>query len=157
MSKVNVEHTNVKDSFFVSAATIATGWKPGQIFTLDTTGKLAQLATTSDNALFVGIDDPTALSAPPTGSLVTGIYGSGSRFIIDHTAEVAAGSAVYAFEPDVLTASVMSDLFCSSNGKWTTNEWASGSLGASGSVLGKLLQVPAASNSYGLEIKLTGM
>ena len=156
MSKVNVEHTQVKDSFFVSAATIATGWKPGMIMTLDTTGKLGQLSANNDSAMFVAIDDPTALSAPPTGSLVTGIYGSGTRFIIDHTAEVAAGSAVYAFEADVLMASTNTALYCSSNGKWTTSQ-ASGSVAASGSVLGRVMQVPAASNSYSLEIKLTGM
>jgi hypothetical protein len=152
MSKVNVEHTTIKDSFFVSAATITTSWKPGMIFKLDTTGNLAALATNSQEAMFVAIDDPTALSAPPTGSLVTGIYGGGTRFIIDHTPEVAAADATRAYESDVAPAAVNADLFCSANGKWTTNPPPT-----TGSVLGKLMKVPAAANNYNLEIKLVAL
>ena len=153
MSKVIVKHAAIKDTFAVTAATVATGWIPGQIFKLSTTGNEAALAASNDQAMFVGIDATTELAAPPTGSLLTGIYGSGTRFVIDHSAEVAASSATRAYESDVESLGVNADLYGSANGKWTGEFPTSGSA----SVLGKLMIVPAAGNNYSPEIKLLNL
>ena len=151
MSKINIRHAAAKDSFFVTAATITTGWLAGQLFKLNPTGDYTLLAANNEQAVFVAIDGPTELSAPPTGSLVTGMYGAGTRFVIDHTPEVAASSASRAYESDVESASTNAYLYGSLNGKWTTTN------PTSGSILGQLLQVPGADNNYSLEIKLLGL
>lgn len=148
MSKVIIYRAFAKDSFPVAAATIATGWLPGQGFKLNTTGDAASLATT-DTVMFIGVDDDDELSAPPTGSLLTGIYGSGTKFVIDHTEDVAAGSATRAYNTssgNPESGSTNADLYMDASGKWTTT--------ATGSVKGKMYQVPAASNNYGLGIIL---
>ena len=153
MSKINPKRAFAKDSFFVTPATIATGWIAGQLFKLNTTGDYAQLSTGNGNAVFVALDGPTELAAPPTGSIVTGMYGAGTRFVIDHTPEVIAGNANRAYESDVESAAVNSYLYGSANGKWTST----GGISSSGSVLGQLLQIPSASNNYRLEIKLLSL
>jgi hypothetical protein len=152
MSKVIIKHAAIKDTFPVTAATITTSWKSGQIFTLSSTGEYASLAGSNDAAMFVAIDGPTELSAPPTGSLLTGIYGSGTRFVIDHSAEVAASSTSYAYEADVPNLAINADLYCSASGKWTGVLPVAGSA----SVLGKVMSLPTAGNNYNLEIKLLG-
>jgi hypothetical protein len=148
MSEVRVYHKGAADSYSVTAATIATGWLPGQCFTLATTG-LATLASGS-NTMFVGIEEETDLVAPPTGSLVTGVYGCGTKIGISHVAEVAAASAVRAY--DTVTGNpeagpLSADLYVNAVGKWST-------LVASGSVLGKIWEVPEAANSFTLGIIL---
>lgn len=151
MSKINIKHAAVKDSFFVTVATVTTSWTAGQLFKLNTTGDYAALANSNASAVFVGIDGPTELSAPPTGSLLTGIFGAGTRFVIDHTPEVTASLATRAYESDVESGSINAYLYGSLNGKWTTTN------PGSGSILGQLLQIPSAANNYALEIKLLGL
>ena len=148
MSEVRVYHKGAADSYAVTAATIATGWIPGQCFTLATTG-LATLASGS-NTMFLGIEEETTLAAPPTGSLVTGIYGDGTKVAISHIAEVAAGSAARAYDTVVgnpEAGALAADLYVNAVGKWST-------LVASGSVLGKMWEIPEASNSFTLGIIL---
>ncbi len=148
MSKVILLHSPVKDTFPVAPATVNTGWLPGQGFALNSTGEYAEISNT-DNTLFIGIDDDTELSAPPTGSLLTGIYGAGTKFIVDHSPEVAAGSAVRAYDTvsgNPESASYNANLYINSDGKWTTT--------ATGSVKGKLFQKPAADNNYDLGVIL---
>jgi len=145
MSKVVIYHAAAKESYAVAAATITTTWLPGQAGALDTTGKLAELAVV-DNTMFVLVDDEDELSAPPTGSLVTGIYGAGTKFVIDHSEEVAASSATRAYAANVESASPNDSLYIGTDAKWTTV--------ATGSVKGKLFQVPVAANNYGAGIIL---
>ncbi len=145
MSKIIPLHVPYKDTWYVASATVTTGWKPGQAGKLDSTGQFAVLAV-ADATMFIMMDDPTELSSPPTGSLVTGFYGSGSKFIIDHSAEVAAGDATRAYESDVTSAAMNADLYISVNSKWTSI--------ATGSVKGKMYQLPTANNNYGLGVLL---
>ena len=143
MSKVLIYKSNAKDTFAVASATITTGWMPGQLGTLDTTGKLAEVAIT-DETMFILADDPTDLNSPPTGSLVTCLYGSGTKVVIDHSEEVLASSADRAYHSSVESAIPGASLYVDSTGKWTA--------AVTGSVYGKLFQVPAASNNYGLGV-----
>jgi hypothetical protein len=145
MSKIIPLQIQWKDTFPISQATINTGWIPGQAFAYDSTGQYAQLAT-GDDTIAIAMDPTNSLSSPPSGSLLTGFYGSGSKFIIDHSAEVAAASATRAYETDVLSASENANLFISGNAKWTTV--------GTGSVKGKLFQIPTSTNSYSVGIIL---
>jgi hypothetical protein len=147
MSKVIVYRAFAKDSFPVTAGTIAAGWVAGQCMTLEGQGLFAKVAY-FDQALFVAGDNPTELSAPPTGSLVTGYYGTGSKLVIDHTAEVAAGSTVRAYSTtgNPESAALNADLYTNASGQWTTT--------ASGSIKAKLFQIPSAVNNFGLGIIL---
>lgn len=145
MSKVIVYRAFAKDTYHVADGTVTTGWLPGQAFKLDSTGAYAELAIT-DETMFIGVDDDDELSAPPTGSLLTGIYGSGTKFKIDHTEEVEASSASRAYASDVESASANADLYIDSDGKWTGV--------ATGSVKGKLYQVPTADNNYTVGVVL---
>jgi len=145
MSKVIILHKLWADTFPVTAATVATTWLPGQAFCLNSTGDYASLADV-DNTMFIGIDDEDEVSAPPTGSLLSGIYGSGTKFIVDHSEEVAAGSSTRVYETEVASASPNASLYISTTGTWQTT--------ATGSVKGKLFQVPSADNNYGMGVIL---
>jgi hypothetical protein len=106
MGKVYVYRAAAKDTFPVARPLIVTTWNPGQIFCLNTTGEFAQLAS-GNNAIGVGQCDDLEVSAPPTGSVVTILYGDGTKIFIDHSLEVAAGSASRAYSTDAaLTASI---------------------------------------------------
>jgi hypothetical protein len=148
MSKVIIYHAGAKDTFKVASATVTTGWLPGQTGTLDTTGANVKLAVT-DETMFVLADDDDELNTPPTGALVTCVYGAGTKLVIDHSEEVTAGSSTRAYDtvsgnPESGTPGA--DLYINSDSKWTTT--------STGSVKAKLYQVPAASNSYGLGVIL---
>lgn len=143
MSKVILYRGLAKDSFPIAAATIATGWLPGQGFKLNSTGEYAELGSV-DTVMFVGMDDDDEIATPPSASVLTGLYGAGTKFVIDHTEEVAASSAARAYEADVASAPMNALLYMSANGKWTTV--------ATGSVKGQLWQIPNASNNYGLGV-----
>jgi hypothetical protein len=147
MSKVIVYRAFARDTFPVAAATIATGWLPGQCFQLTSTGEYAQVAVT-DGTMFVAVDDDLELSAPPTGSVMTGVYGSGTKIVIDHTEEVDAGSTTYAYSATGAPSagSANADLYINEVGKWTTT--------STGSVKGKMFQIPSAANNYSLGIIL---
>jgi hypothetical protein len=146
MSRVLMSRVFAKDTFKVAADVVATGWKPGQFFYLNTAGE-ARLAT-GDNALFMGVDPSDRLSTPPTGSVLTGVYGIGSKVYINHANEKAAVDNVYAFNTDVLGASIGDNLWVDGSGKLTVT----GSLAGTGSVIAKVIQVPAASNDYTLGV-----
>ena len=98
--------------------------------------------------MFIGVDDDLEVSHPPTGSLLTGIYGSGTKFVVDHSAEVAAGSATRAYSgtgnPE--SGAINANLYLNASGAFSTT--------ATGSVKGKMFQVPAASNNFGLGVVL---
>lgn len=145
MSKVILYHAPVKDYFPIAAATINAGWMPGQAFKFKSTGDYVELAVT-DDTMFIGIDDDDELSAPPSGSLVTVIYGAGARFVIDHSEEVAASNAARAYASGVESAALNANLYINDASKWTVS--------ATGSVKGKLYQIPSASNNYGLGVLL---
>lgn len=144
MSKVIVLNGNAKDTFHVSAAVIATGWLPGQCAVLNSTGTSLQIASV-DNVLGVMGDDDDELSAPPTGSLCTVYYGSGTKILISHAEEVAAGSAARAYASGVESMSLAApNLYLTTDGKWTNT--------ATGSVKGVAFQIPDAGNSYTLGV-----
>ncbi len=145
MSKVIVYHKQAADTFNVLDATVNTGWLPGQLGTLDSTGKNVDLAVT-DETMFLLADDDDELASPPTGSLVTCLYGAGTKVVIDHSEEVAAGSATRAYASNVESATPAQDLYVDSDAKFTTT--------ATGSVKAKVFQVPSASNNYGLGVIL---
>lgn len=145
MSKVIVYHAYAKDTYPVTAATKTTGWLPGQGFAYDSTGDYVAVAVV-DNVMMIAIDDDDELSAPPTGSLVTGVYGSGTKILIDHSEEVTAGSSTRAYDSEVESASLNANLYISTTGKWQTT--------ATGSVRGKLWRIPKAANNYQLGVVL---
>ena len=106
MSKVYVYRAAAKDTYPVAANTVVSGWVPGNLFCMNTTGEFAQLAS-GNNTMFVGMEEENDISTFPTGSVVSAIYGSGTRFVVDHSIEVAAGSAVRCYSTDApLTASI---------------------------------------------------
>jgi hypothetical protein len=148
MSKLIVYHKVFADSFFVTPSTITTGWIPGNLFQLDSTGGFAQLAST-DNTMFIAQDSTTELSSPPTGSLLTGLYGNGSKLAIDHTYEVSQGSATRAYSTSGNPESGKTNqaLYVNASGQFTTT--------VTGSVKARIWQVPAASNNYSLGVTLT--
>lgn len=145
MSKVILYQAFAKDTFPITPQTIATGWLPGQGFQLNSTGDYAQVGDT-DNVMFIGIDDDLEVKNPPSASVLTGIYGSGTKFVIDHSQEVAVSSADRAYESNVESASTNQLIYIGSNGKWTT--------ASTGSVKGQVFQVPNAQNNYGLGVIL---
>jgi hypothetical protein len=147
MSKVIIYRAFAKDTFPVTAGTITAGWTAGQAFCLNARGDNAQVAIT-DQTLFIAVDGPTECSAPPTGSLLTGIYGSGTKFVVDHSAEVAAGLATrcYSTTGNPETGAYNADLYINASGQWSTT--------ATGSVKGKLFQIPSALNNFGIGITL---
>ena len=148
MSKVLIYNSAAKDTFPVSAAVIATGWMPGQLGALNTTAVSVKLAVT-DETLFLLTDDDLEVSSPPTGSVVTCLYGAGTRVVIDHSAEVAASSALRAYDlisgnPE--SGAINQNLYVDASGQFTT--------ASTGSVKAKMIQIPAAANNYGLGVIL---
>ena len=145
MSKVLVLRAFAKDFHDVAAATIATGWLPGQCFQYSATGEYVEVGSV-DNTMFVVGDDDDELSSPPSGSLVTLYYGSGTKLLINHAEEVTASSASRAYETEVESAAPNANLYVGATGLWQTT--------ASGSVKAKLFQVPSADNNYELGLIL---
>lgn len=145
MSKVIIYHAGAKDSFKVSSTVVSTGWLPGQLGSLNSTGDSVTLASV-DDTMFLLADDDDELNNPPTGSLVTCLYGSNTKVVIDHSEEVAANSAARAYDTSVESAVPGQDLFVDASGKFTTT--------STGSVKAKVFQVPASSNNYGLGVIL---
>lgn len=141
MAKVSVLKSVSKDSFPIMDATVTTGWIPGTAFTLNSLGYAIQANV--DETMFIGADDDDEVVSPPSGSLLTALYGSGTRIQIDHSAEVAAGSSTYAFDSSVLSAIRGQDLYVGTDGKFTTT--------VTGSVKAKVVEVPAAGNNYTLD------
>ena len=133
----------IKDSNYVTPASISTGWLPGQVMNFDSTGQFVQLCAGA-NPLFFAMDAPTELASPPSGSLVTVLFGGGVKFVIDHSAEVAASSATRAYESDVESAPMNSGLKVSANSKLTT--------AGTGSVVGVMYVIPSAANNYQLGV-----
>jgi hypothetical protein len=160
MSKVLMNRVFVKDTFKVAAATVLTGWKPGQFFTVNSNGNGEAILANGDNAMFMGVDDPTlplnstlSLASPPTGSLLTGIYGVGSKVYIDHTLEVALGDPNRAYAADVELGTPGASLWVNAGGKLSLSGSVVGSgvgytSGSVSSAVAKLLQVPSATNNY---------
>jgi hypothetical protein len=148
MPKVSVLKSVAKDSFPVMAATVTSGWLPGTAFSLNSLGYAVQAAV--DNSMFIAGDDDTEVVAPPSGSLLTCYYGSGTRLEIDHTAEVAAGTVTAAYlaysKTEVEAAIRGQQLYVGTDGKFCTT--------ATGSVKGIVVQVPASSNNYTLGVIL---
>jgi len=99
----------------------------------------------------MGVDTTTELSAPPTGSVLTGIYGVGTKVYVSHTVEKAASSATRCYDYSVEAAgTVGDDLYVNASGKLTLTGSVVTFMGAkqTGSVIAKLIQVPAAANDY---------
>ncbi len=146
MSKLTLLKEVVRDTKPIAAATVTTGWTAGQCFQNSSTGDYAEIASV-DNALYVGMDEDTELQTPPTGSLLTILYGAGTTFLVNHAAEVAAGSSVRCYDTssgNPESGSQNQNLYINASGKWTTT--------ATGSVKGKLIGIPAAGNSYEIGI-----
>ena len=145
MSKVLVKFAAQKKTYPVDSADVVTGWLPGQVFTLKADGESIQIANVND-AMFVAVDDDDELSTPPTGSLATVVFGSGTEILINHAEEVAASDAARAYASEVESASAGASLYVSTAGKWQTT--------ATGSVAAKLSQIPSAANNYEMGLML---
>lgn len=153
MPKVLIYRGPNKDTFPVSAATITSGWLPGQLGALNTDATSVKLAIT-DETLFLLADATTELASPPTGSLVTCLYGTGTKVVLDHSAEVAAGTvaagagtaAKKSYDYSCESGAINQDLYVNASGKFTT--------AVTGSVKAKMIQIPAASNNFGLGVIL---
>ena len=152
MSKVIVYHAPYIDSYQLNAATITSGWLPGQWSCLDSTGLKVRLSTSTLESQFVFIDAPTEVASPPSGSLVSCLYGPGSKILIDHSDMVAAGTTTAAYlaysKTDIEAASINQLLYVDANGKFTTTQPGTGSSKA------RVWQVPSSTNSYGLGVWL---
>ena len=148
MPKVSVLKSVSKDSFPVMAATVTSGWLPGTFFTLNSLGYV--VPATGDDAMFIAGDDDTEVVSPPSGSLLTQYYGSGTRLEISHAAEKVAGTTTAAYlaysKAEVEASTNGASLYCDTNGKWCTS--------ASGSVKGKLTRIPSAANNYTMGVIL---
>ena len=145
MSKVIVLRANAKDYHKVAAATITTGWLPGIGMQYNSTGAYVEVANV-DSTMFIAGDDEDELVAPPTGSLVTLYYGAGTKLLINHKEEVDASSASRVYESEVESVSPNANLYVGATGLWQST--------VTGSVKGKLFQVPAAANNYELGVIL---
>jgi hypothetical protein len=150
MPKVSVLKAVSKDSFPVMAATVTAGWLPGTAFTLNNLNYAIPALVIGDGAMFVAGDDDTEVVSPPSGSLLTCYYGSGTRLEISHAAEKAASTvtaAYLAYSKTEVEASVPgASLYFDNGGKWCTS--------ASGSIKGKVVTVPTAANDYTLGVIL---
>lgn len=144
MPKVSVLKAVSKDSFPVMASTVTSTWLTGTGFSLNSLGYAVQ--GNVDNIIGIAGDAANEVVAPPSGSLLTLYYGSGTRLEIDHTAEVAAGTvtdAYLAYSKTEVEASIRGQLlYLGTAGKWQTT--------ATGSIKGIVAQVPASSNNYTL-------
>jgi len=145
MPKVIVKYAARKTTFAIADAVVETGWLPGQVFKLTDDGHEAELAI-ADESMFVAIDDDDELSTPPTGSMGSFIFGSGTEFVVDHAEEVAAGSAARVYASGVLSAVASTDLYVNGDSKWDTV--------ATGSIKGKLSEIPSADNNYRMGVIL---
>jgi hypothetical protein len=153
----------VKEAFNVSAATVTTGWKAGNLFQYGGDGFYAQrpsyigdyvvTATTVGGWPIAGValesstDTASAASGMvnPSGSKVTLVHGH-SRF------EIVGGETAAVWASGVESAPVNSPLYCSTAGTWTTS---SGSTHGTGPI-GMLTKVPRASNNWTLGVVLFG-
>jgi hypothetical protein len=145
MSKVIVLNAFAKDFFPVSAASKVTTWLPGQGFMFNSTGEYIEIAN-CDSTMFIAGDDEDELATPPTGSILTVYYGSGTKLLIDHSEEVAASNAARVYESEVASAAPNANLYIGLTGKWQTT--------STGAVKGKLFQVPSAYNNYTMGVIL---
>lgn len=157
MGKVIIYRSIDKDTYFVSKATIAATWMPGQLFCFNTTGEFAQLAS-GNNALGVGQCDDLEISAPPTGSVVTVLSGQGTRFDVDHTIEVLAGTAARCYNivspaSSPQSGSINADLYCDGLGQFSLTPVQPAESGSS-TVVGKLVKIPSSSNNYTIGVIL---
>jgi hypothetical protein len=135
-----------EDCLSIASSVITTGWQPGQLACIDPYSEgYAFLTTTASGAVGVILDSPAELSAPPSGSKVTVLYGTGKIFI-NHKDLVDASDSTRAYESNVESAMANYDLYVSTNAKWTTV--------ASGARVGTICQIPTAANNYELGILL---
>lgn len=148
MSRVLMNRVFAKDTFNVDSSlavgSTSTAWKAGQFFQLNSLGNAVVAVT--DGAMFMGVDLPTEVSSPPTGSVLTGIYGIGSKVFISHATEVAAGDSTRAYNTTCESGSNSALLYVDSSGKLTTS--------VTGSAKAIMIQVPSAANSYTIGVIL---
>lgn len=137
-----------EDSWDVIAATVTTGWLPGQFFKWSSTEPYVELNAGDRNVVGIVIDDDLELKSIPSGSKVTVCYGGG-KFYIDH----ADSAVTKAYETDCEAGNPGDILYLSSNGKLTRVS-GSGSLTHQADHVAKMFQVPTATNNYQLGIVL---
>lgn len=148
-------------SVAAASAALTAGWLAGQGGAYDSTGNFVQVASGS-NAMGVLMESTQypwnyqqGVVTTPTGSMVTLISGNG-RLTIDHTDEVALGSAVRSYSTgsgNPESGSPNADLWFDASGKFSTTPVAS----ASGSYYpraAKLIVVPSATNNYNLTVDI---
>lgn len=148
MSKVKLDYTGFLDYVPVAAGVVTTGWYPGNVGNLSA-GEL--IPYTTGEALYIIIDAPTELAAPPTGKLVTVMHGQGKIEIIPDSvsdwpnvfigplADWACNDAVYTTNAGKLTQAYNASADASSGSKQ----------------VGKVVDPPTSDNAYTLTMIVT--
>lgn len=147
MTKVKLDYTGFLDYVPVTAATVTTGWYPGNVGNLNA-GDLQVYS--SGEALYIIIDAPTELVAPPTGKLVTVMHGQGKIEIegnatdwesvfVGPLADWACNDAVYTTNAGKLTQAYNASPDASSGSKQ----------------VGKVVDPPTSDNAYTLTMIVT--
>jgi len=159
-------HFGIKQSFNVSAATVATGWYAGELFKIASTPtqnsyteNFVEISATSGSAI-MGMalenssDVTTAVAGmtQPSGSKVTLLHGHSDFEIINGA---ATKCYVDTGVGNVEDASIMDTLY-NDNGKWTISAGTDGENFPEAYPIGFVTKVPSASNNYTLGVVLYG-
>ena len=152
MSTVQVDYTGFMDSYPVASGTVTTGWYPGNIGKLESDGELTLYSGgTTEDAMFLVVDDTNELSSPPTGKRVTVLYGQGKVQIKPD--DVTDWSNVY-YGP--LTDWLVNlPVYATNAGTLCVNYNATPDAGSGVRQVGKVVDPPTAANSYYLTMLVT--
>ena len=151
MAKVQVDYTGFMDTYPVAAATVTTGWEPGNVGRVDASGNMVLYAGgTDDEAMFIIVDDDDELASPPTGDRVTCLYGQGKIQIISSATDwtnVFVGP---------LTEWVVSRPIYATNAGLLTPAYNTTPDASSGvRQVGKIIDPPTSTNDYTLTMLVT--
>ena len=150
MSKVVLEYTGFLDYVEVAAATVLTGWYPGNVGILSS-AELIKYAGGSAEAMYIIVDAPTELVAPPTGKLVTVLHGQGKIQVVPDSVSdwtnVFVGPLADWAEND--------PIYATSGGKLTQAYNATPDASSGSKQVGKVVVAPAAANAYTLTMIVT--
>lgn len=148
MSKVKLDYTGFLDYVPVAAATVTTGWYPGNIGNLNA-GELIPYA--SNEALYMIIDAPTELVAPPTGKLVTVMHGQGKVEVIPDS----VSDWPNVFVGPLADWACNDPVYVTTGAKLTQAYNASPDVSSGSKQVGKVVDPPTSDNAYTLTMIVT--
>jgi len=172
-----------KQSFWVTPATILTGWQAGQLFKISSATGQAYVASpqylgaeasrgpfvalnSTSGACIAGValessaDAALAVSGMQnaSGSMVTLLWGPSSFFIRSNDTTAINRRYYACYEANVPSATLMDPLYASSNGRFSTFVGGALKAGIFDSIqpnpIGYVSQVPAVTNSWTLGVVL---